>query len=126
MNNNVLYNQSTTTIVKTAVGYVQTMSPLDAMVQKINPNKLQAISTMLYMPLAEQIAALISNDTRRGKLMTLMDRESEEPGVREDFFDGNMYKKQKEIYILRFHYILMDLDLFAKEKPICRYSISLF
>ncbi|KAG2215775.1 hypothetical protein INT45_012493 [Circinella minor] len=29
-----------------------------------NPNKLQAISTMLYMPLAEQIAALISNDTR--------------------------------------------------------------
>ena len=53
---------------------------------------------MLYMPLAEQIAALIANDTRQKKLMTLMDRESEEEGVREDIFDGNMYKKQKSLF----------------------------
>ncbi|KAG2223136.1 hypothetical protein INT45_005692 [Circinella minor] len=63
-----------------------------------NPNKLQAVSTMLYMPLAEQIAALISNDTRREKLMNLMERESEEDGVREDIFDGNVYKKQKSLF----------------------------
>ncbi|KAG2217936.1 hypothetical protein INT45_004063 [Circinella minor] len=63
-----------------------------------NPNKLQAVSTMLYMPLAEQIAALILNDTRRKKLMTLMDRKSEEDGVREDIFDENMYKKQKRLF----------------------------
>ena len=53
---------------------------------------------MLYMPLAEQIAALISNDTRREKLMNLMERESEEDGVREDIFDGNVYKKQKSLF----------------------------
>ena len=66
--------------------------------KEINPNKLQAVSTTLYMPLAEQIAALISNDTRGEKLMTLMDRESEEDGVREDIFDGNMYKKHKSLF----------------------------
>ncbi|KAG2214747.1 hypothetical protein INT45_002986 [Circinella minor] len=63
-----------------------------------NPNRLQAVSTMLYMPLAEQIVALISNDMRREKVMNLMDHESEEDGVREDIFDGNVYKKQKSLF----------------------------
>ncbi|KAI9247164.1 hypothetical protein BDA99DRAFT_565246 [Phascolomyces articulosus] len=68
-------------------------------------NNLQAVSTMLYMLLAEQLVALISNDTRRNNLITLADRESEEHGVQEDFFDGNMHKGQKSSLFKR------DLDI---------------
>ncbi|KAI7848621.1 hypothetical protein BDC45DRAFT_574641 [Circinella umbellata] len=79
--------------------YVSIGCPCGQKRYKENDNSnLQAVSTMLYMPLAEQIAALIANDMRQKKLMTLMNRESEEEGVHEDIFDGNMYKKQKSLF----------------------------
>ncbi|KAG2222239.1 hypothetical protein INT45_010652 [Circinella minor] len=61
------------------------------------PN-LQAVSSMLYMPLAQQLAALIASDSKREHLMTLSNRESEEPGVREDFFDGDVYKTRRSLF----------------------------
>ncbi|KAG2219222.1 hypothetical protein INT45_004582 [Circinella minor] len=61
------------------------------------PN-LQAVSSMLYMPLAQQLAALIASDSKREHLMTLSSRESEEPGVREDFFDGDVYKTRRSLF----------------------------
>ncbi|KAG2209048.1 hypothetical protein INT45_004550 [Circinella minor] len=61
------------------------------------PN-LQAVSSMLYMPLAQQLAALIASDSKREHLMTLSNRESEEPGVREDFFDGDVYKTRRCLF----------------------------
>ena len=61
------------------------------------PN-LQAVSSMLYMPLAQQLAALIASDSKREHLMTLSNRESEESGVQEDFFDGDVYKTQRSLF----------------------------
>ncbi|KAG2215491.1 hypothetical protein INT45_012086 [Circinella minor] len=61
------------------------------------PN-LRAVSSMLYMPLAQQLAALIESDSKREHLMTLSNRESEESGVQEDFFDGDVYKTQRSLF----------------------------
>ena len=53
---------------------------------------------MLYMPLAQQLAALIASDSKRERLMKLSNRESEEPGVQEDFFDGDVYKNRRSLF----------------------------